>query len=56
MKINSGPSGSQIYSFHILDTPPYKLGFFMMTIAINESTISPIVRLFAVIISLIFII
>ncbi|KAF7990013.1 hypothetical protein HCN44_008687 [Aphidius gifuensis] len=44
VNINSGPSGSQTYLLPVHDTPPYKLGFFMMRIAINGSTISPVTR------------
>ncbi|XP_011314340.1 uncharacterized protein [Fopius arisanus] len=42
-KINKGLSGSHI-SYKVPDTPPFKLGFFMMTISINDSVLSPITR------------
>lgn len=41
--INSGPSGSNNLPVTIPDTPPYKLGFFMMTVSINSSILTPIV-------------
>ncbi|KAK0083724.1 hypothetical protein PV325_008322 [Microctonus aethiopoides] len=42
--INSGPSGSNNLPITIPDTPPYKLGFFMMTVSINSSILTPITR------------
>ncbi|XP_034948317.1 O-acyltransferase like protein-like [Chelonus insularis] len=41
-KINIGFSGSQVLSPDIPDDPPYKLGFFMMTILLNNTILAPI--------------
>ncbi|XP_063984194.1 O-acyltransferase like protein isoform X1 [Diachasmimorpha longicaudata] len=43
VKVNKGLSGSRL-SYKVPDTPPYKLGFFMMTISINDTIISPVTR------------
>lgn len=41
-KRNAGLSGNNLWSGSRSDKPPYKLGFYMMTISVNAS-ISPVV-------------
>ncbi|XP_076755818.1 nose resistant to fluoxetine protein 6 isoform X2 [Xylocopa sonorina] len=42
-KRNNGPSGNNLWTGTTMDKPPYKLGFYMMTISVN-ATLSPMTR------------
>ncbi|CAG5094964.1 Similar to nrf-6: Nose resistant to fluoxetine protein 6 (Caenorhabditis elegans) [Cotesia congregata] len=43
-KKNVGFSGSQLFSNSLPDHPPYKLGFFTLTILVNNTIITPVSR------------